>query len=120
MPVDQPVPPREPRQADTAPARSELAGFCPRTRAPVGGKKDLCASVSQRMKLATRAAAADTTEHRGIERLTDDQERELGPRSQWIFNCEFPALGQPGKGGAQSIDRAARPGLVILARSSNR
>ena len=68
------------------------------------------------MKLATRAAAADTTEHRGIQRLTNDQERELGPRSQWIFNCEFPALSQPGKGGAQSINRAAGPGLVIFAR----
>ena len=68
------------------------------------------------MELATRAAAADTTEHRGIERLTNDQERELGPRSQWIVNCQFPALGQPGKCGAQGIDRAAGPGLVIFAR----
>jgi hypothetical protein len=72
------------------------------------------------MQLATRAAAADTTKHRGIERLADDQERELGrelgrgnPR---ILDHQFPALGQSGKCGAQSIDRAAGPGLVIVVR----
>ena len=42
------------------------------------------------MKLATRAAVADTTEHRGIERLTDDQERELGRRNQRILYYQLP------------------------------
>jgi hypothetical protein len=30
------------------------------------------------MKLTARTAAAGSTKHRGIERLTDNQERELG------------------------------------------
>jgi hypothetical protein len=68
------------------------------------------------MKLATRAAMADATEHRCIERLTDDQKRELGRRNLRILYYQSPAPGQPGKCGAQSIDRAAWPGLVILAR----
>jgi hypothetical protein len=65
--------------------------------------------------LTARTAAVDSTKHCGIERLTDNQERELGRRNSRILNHQFPSLDQPGKRGGQDIDRAAWPALVILA-----
>jgi hypothetical protein len=61
----------------------------------IGSKKDLHACVCQQMKLTARAAAANSTKHRGIERLTDNQERELGRRNSRILNHQFPSLDQP-------------------------
>jgi hypothetical protein len=66
------------------------------------------------MKL-TRTAAADSTKHRDIERLTDNEERELGRRYSRILNHQFASLSQPSKCGGQDIDRSAWPALVILA-----
>ena len=51
------------------------------------------------MELATRTAPPDTTEHRRVEGLADDQKRELRRSNPRILNHQFPALGKPGKCG---------------------
>src|SRR5215216_5624664 len=67
------------------------------------------------MELVARTAP-HATEHRRVERLADDQKRELRRGNPRILNHQFPALGKPGKCGREDVDRATWPGLVILAR----